>query len=163
MRTFFQNSRPSYYIFLTIIFCLISTVEAAEETTYLGWEKDSAYNGYYNFKERDSLKGKVLQFKEVTPLPGMNPGTAFILEEGDEKIIVHLCPAAFIGLNETGIRKGIKTKVSGSWAVIDGQDVFMAAKVKQGDSFVLKVRLTQDGTPFWTLSPEEQSKESASN
>jgi hypothetical protein len=163
MRIFLHNSRLSYYIFLTIIFCLISTVEASEKTTYLGWEKDSVYDGYYNFKERDSLKGKVLQFKEVTPLPGMDPGTAFILKEGDDKIVVHLCPAAFISLNETGIRKGIKTKVSGSWALIDGQDVFIAAKVKQGDSFVLKVRLTQDGTPFWSLSPEELAKESASN
>ena len=57
--------------------------------------------------------------------------------------------------------KDISTKVSGSWAVIDGKDVLMAAKVKQGDSFVFKVRLTKDGTPFWSLSPEELAKERA--
>ena len=63
----------------------------------------------------------------------------------------------------TGIRKGIKTKVNGCWAVIDGQDVFMAAKVKQGDSFEFKVRLTKDGKPFWSMSPEELAKERSSN
>ncbi|MBU1564908.1 MAG: hypothetical protein KJ630_04685 [Proteobacteria bacterium] len=163
MRTSPQSSRLSCYILLTILFCLISAADATEKSTFVGWEKGSLYNGYYNFKERDSLKGKVLQFKEVTPLPGMDPGTAFILEEGDEKIIVHLCPVAYKSPSETGIRKGIKTKVSGCWAVIDGQDVFMAAKIKQGDNFILKVRLTKDGTPFWDLSPEELAKESAAD
>lgn len=150
-------------MFIALILCLFSAAEAAEKATYVGWEKDSPYNGYYNSKERDSLKGKILQFKEITPLPGMDPGTAFILEEGGEKILVHLCPVAFSTPKETGIRKGIKTKVSGCWAVIDGQDIFMAAKVKQGDSFVFKVRLTKDGRPFWSLSPEELAEESASN
>ncbi len=144
-----------------IVFSLVTLAEATEKTGYAGWEKGSAYDGYYNYKERDSLKGKVLQFIEVTPLPGMDPGTAFIMEEGGEKILVHLCPAAFSSASETGIRKDISTKVSGSWAVIDGKDVLMAAKVKQGDDFVFKVRLTKDGTPFWSLSPEELEKENA--
>lgn len=147
----------------TIILCLFSTAQSAENAGYEGWEKDSPYNGYYNFKERDSLKGEILQFKEVTPLPGMAPGTAFILQEGDEKILVHLCPVAFSDPTQTGIRKGIKTKVSGCWAVIDGQDVFIAAKVKQGENFSFKVRLTKDGRPFWSLSPEELAKETATN
>ncbi len=162
MRPFLQSSL-FYCLLTTIILCFCATVQSAENTGYQGWEKDSPYNGYYNYKERDSLKGKVLQFKEVTPLPGMAPGTAFILQEGDEKILVHLCPVAFSDATHTGIRKGIKTKVSGCWAVIDGQDVFIAAKVKQGDNFEFKVRLTKDGKPFWSLTPEELAKESAAN
>ncbi len=145
------------------IFCLSILAEATERPGYAGWEKGSAYDGHYNYKERDSLKGKVLQFMEVRPLPGMDPGTALILEEGGEKITVHLCPAAFSSPEETGIRKNVATKVSGSWAVIDGKDVLMAAKVKQGDSFVFKVRLTKDGTPFWSLSPEELAREKAAD
>ncbi len=151
------------FCFLVAFVCLSTAVEAADKSGYAGWENDSKYNEYYNYKERDSLKGEILQFKEVTPLPGMAPGTAFILEEGEDKIFVHLCPVAFRAADETGIRKGIKTKVSGCWALIDGQDVFMAAKVKQGDNFVFKVRLTKDGTPFWSMSPEELARESASN
>ena len=145
------------------VLCLFTLVAAAEKSGYTGWEKGSAYDGYYNYKERDSLKGKVVQFVEVTPLPGMDPGTAFILEEGGEKIIVHLCPAAFSRADETGIRKDVTTKVSGSWAMIDGKDVLMAAKVKQGDSFSFKVRLTKDGTPFWSMNPEELAKEKAAD
>jgi hypothetical protein len=163
MQMFLHQSLLSLCMFIAITFNLFTAADAAEKAGYAGWEKDSPYNGYYNYKERDSLKGEVLQFKEVTPLPGMAPGTAFILEEGEEKILVHLCPLAYSSPDETGIRKGIKTKVSGSWALIDGQDVFMAAKVKQGDTFVFKVRLTKDGNPFWSMSPEELAKELASN
>ncbi len=141
------------------ILFVFTLAESAERTGYSGWEKGSAYDGYYNYKERDSLKGKILQFMVVTPLPGMDPGTAFIMEEGGDKILVHLCPVAFSSPDEITIRKNIPTKVSGSWAVIDGKDILMAAKVKQGDNFVFKVRLTKDGTPFWSLSPEELEKE----
>jgi hypothetical protein len=35
----------------------------------------------------------------------------------------------------------------------------MASKIKKGDYFVLKVRLTKDGKPFWTMSPEELEQE----
>lgn len=132
---------------------------ADEKTGYDGWEVGSTYNSYYNAKERDTLKGEIVQFQEVTPLPGMDPGTAFILQEGDDKILVHLCPVTFRSAESTGLRKGAKTKVKGCWAVIDGQDVFMAAKVKQGDSFEFKVRLTKDGKPFWGMSPEELAEE----
>jgi hypothetical protein len=163
MQMLLHKSLLSLCMFIAITFSLFTAADAAEKAGYAGWEKDSPYNGYYNYKERDSLKGEVLQFKEVTPLPGMAPGTAFILEEGEEKILVHLCPLAYSSPDETGIRKGIKTKVSGSWALIDGQDVFIAAKVKQGDTFVFKVRLTKDGNPFWSMSPEELAKELAAN
>jgi hypothetical protein len=163
MRIFLPKSLLSCCISLAIVLGIFTAAAAVDQAGYAGWEKDSTYDGYYNYKERDSLKGEILQFKEVTPLPGMAPGTAFILEEGGEKILVHLCPLAFSSPDETGIRKGIKTKVSGCWAVIDGQDVFMAAKVKQGDSFAFKVRLTKDGTPFWSMPPEELARESASN
>jgi hypothetical protein len=163
MRTLLPKNLLQYGIMIAFISCLFSVADAAEKTTYIGWEENSPYNEFYNYKERDSLKGKVLKFKKVTPLPGMDPGTAHILEEGGEKIVVHLCPVAFIAPNETGIRKGIKTKIKGSWAFIDGKDVFIAAKVKQGEDFVFKVRFTKDGRPFWSLSPEELAKEYASN
>ena len=39
----------------------------------------------------------------------------------------------------------------------------MAAKIKKkgSDVFVLKVRLTSDGKPFWIMGPEELAKERA--
>lgn len=134
---------------------------AAETAAFKGWEKDSVYNSYYNYKERDSLKGKVVKFKQVTPLPGMDQGTALVLDEEGQEILVHVCPTAYADPEKTGIRKDIKTKINGSWATIDGQDVFLAAKIKQGETFEFKVRLTKDGTPFWTMSPEERAKEAS--
>lgn len=164
-RALYKALYRAFYSFMamTIILSLPAIAGSADKAGYTGWEKGSAYDQHYNYKERDSLKGKVLQFIEVTPLPGMAPGTGMVLDEGGEKIEVHLCPAAYSSADETGIRKDISTKVSGSWAVIDGKDVLIAAKIKQGDNFAFKVRLTKDGTPFWSLSPEELAREKAAD
>ena len=143
------------------IFLLSQVAESAATSAFTGWEKGSLYNSYYNFKERDFLKGKVVKFKQVTPLPGMAPGTALILDDGGEEILVHVCPWAYADPQKTGIRKDIKTKINGSWAAIDGQDVFIAAKIKQGETFEYKVRLTKDGLPFWAMTPEERAKEAS--
>jgi len=40
--------------------------------------------------------------------------------------------------------------------------VFLASKLKKGESQEFKVRLTKDGTPFWTMTPEQLAKERAS-
>lgn len=158
-----------YSLFLSISLLLLSVSIASGEGSsdatmkqYKGWDEKSEYNSFYDYRERDSLKGKIRKFKKITPLKGMAPGTAFILDEGDEEILVHLCPWDFASPDETGIRKGVKTKVKGCWALINGEDVFIAAKVKQGDDFSFKVRLTKDGKPFWTMSKEELKKERGS-
>lgn len=155
-----NQSTTCISLVLALLFLLIcSSPSAANEKKYNGWETDSIYNALYNYKERDKIKGKVLKFKKVTPLPSMDPGTALIFKEGDEEILVHLCPWDFADPKETGIRKGVTTKINGAWALIDDQDIFIAAKVKQGDHFEFKVRLTKDGTPFWAMSPEELAAE----
>jgi hypothetical protein len=149
-------------IFISAVFS--PSVFAADNSTINGWETGSEYNALYNAKELDRLKGTITKFTTVTPLAGMAKGTAFYLDEGDgEKILVHLCPASYASDKKTGLRKGVTTKVRGSWAVIDDEDVFMASKVKQGEHFEFKVRLTKDGTPFWTMSPEQLAQELASN
>lgn len=125
-----------------------------------GWEIGSEYNDMYDPKERDSMKGRVVKFVEIEPLPGMAPGTGFIFEESkDEKILVHVCPKSYATAKDIGIRKGEKVKIKGSWVEIDGEDVFVAAKIKKGEHFEFKVRLTSDGTPFWTMSAEQLKKE----
>lgn len=142
----------------------ISAPAFAEDNGLKGWEAGSEYNKLYNPKELDRIKGEVVKFKEITPMKGMAPGTALYLDEGDgEPILVHLCPASYASSNETGIRRGMKAKIRGSWAVIDGEDVFLASKVKQGEHFSFKVRLTSDGTPFWTMSQDQLAKELASD
>ena len=49
---------------------------------------------------------------------------------------------------------------NGCRAKIDQKEVFMVAKVKKGDYFEFKVRLTKSGQPFWTMTPEELIRES---
>jgi hypothetical protein len=136
---------------------------AEEKGAIVGWEKDSAYNKLYDLDEWDSFKGNVVGFKKITPLKGMSPGVALLVTDGDsdEVITVHLGPSPFVNPNSISVRKGDKVKVKGVWAEIDGKEVFMASKVKRGDDYEYKVRLTKDGTPFWTMSPEEVAKEKA--
>jgi hypothetical protein len=124
---------------------------------------DGAYNKLYQASELDKLKGHVQKVIEITPMKGMAPGVGLIMKDGDgDKVIVHIGPKWFLG-DSIGIKRGERIKVKGSWAEIDGKDVFMASKIKKGDFFELKVRLTKNGKPFWTMSPEELAKERASN
>ena len=161
MHQYILSNRFPLAIIIVLFTVFSVSIQASKAGDIKGWESNSKYNSYYNYKERDSLKGILTKFKTVTPLPGMVAGTAFLLKEGDEDILVHLCPQSFADAKETGLRKGAKTKVKGSWAYINDQDVFIASKVKQGEHFEFKVRLTKNGTPFWTMTADELAKERA--
>jgi hypothetical protein len=149
---------------LLVTFFLLSgsPLAAADPVGYAGWGKDSPYNQLYNFKDRDTFKGVVKGFKTVTPLPEMDPGTALLVDDSGDNIVIHLCPVHYASAEETGLRKGDKVKVSGSWAMVGDQEVFIAAKIKWGDNSEFKVRLTSDGTPFWTMTPEQLAQEGGS-
>ena len=125
-----------------------------------GWEIDGAYNKLYKNSERDRLKGVVQKFEEVTPLPGMAPGLALIVEDVDgDRITVHVGPSWFVKTEDTGLRKGDEVKIKGAWAEIGEQDVFMAAKIKRSEYEEYKIRRTRDGFPFWCMGGEELEKE----
>jgi len=132
-----------------------------------GWEKNSDYNKHYDVSEYESFKGWVKKIKTVVPMPGMSPGVAIeVFETKDlksEPILVHLFPVWFNDPKSIGLKRGDRVKVKGVWAEIDEKDVFMASKVKKGDYFELKARLTGDGTPFWTLTDKELAKERISS
>ena len=144
------------------IIMIASGVVMAAERDMGGWQEDGAYNKLYQASELDKLKGYVQKVIEVIPMKGMAPGVGLIMKDGDgDKVVVHIGPKWFLG-DSIGIKRGEKIKVKGSWAEIDGKDVFMASKIKKGDFFELKVRLTKNGKPFWAMSPEELAKERAS-
>jgi len=118
------------------------------------------YNKLYNSADVERIKVVVTQVKEVIPIPGMSPGVALVVKEGGEgeELLVHLCPIWYKKTSQIGIRKGEKINLRGYFAEINGEEVIMAAKIKRkGKSF--KVRLSSDGTPFWTLSPAALQKE----
>ena len=127
-----------------------------------GWQEDGVYNKLYKASELDKLKGTVQKIIEIVPMKGMAPGVGLIMKDGDgDKVVVHIGPRWFLG-DSIGVKRGERIKGKGSWAEIDGKDVFMASKIKKGDFFQLKVRLTKNGKPFWTMSPEELARERAS-
>ena len=149
--------------FITALCVVALGLGFAEEASGLkGWEKGSEYNKLYDLNEWDSFKGDVVGLKKIIPLPGMAPGVALLVHDrdSDEVVAVHLGPVAFVNPNTVGVRKGEKVKVKGVWAEIKGEEVFLASKVKKGDHFEYKVRLTKDGTPFWAMTPEEIARES---
>lgn len=132
---------------------------AGENRAMSGWELNSPYNKLYKASEMDSFKGTVVDIKEVVPMPGMSPGLALeVSESKGETITVHLCPASFENKKSIRFKKGDRVKVSGVWAEINKKDVFMGSKVTK-DDYSLKVRLTKDGTPFWTMTPSQLAKE----
>jgi len=129
-----------------------------------GWELGSPYDKHYNAAELDKIRVDVIKVTEVVPMEGMAPGSGLVVRErgSDEDIIVHIAPVSFIKPSETGISKGDRLKIRGCWAEIGEEDIFMASKIKKGDYFVLKVRLTKDGMPFWSMSPQQLAAERAS-
>lgn len=159
MRHFIQRPGIPACLVIGILCLLTASVAAAQDMG--GWEAESAYNRHYNAAELDRIRVDVVKLTTLEPLPGMSPATAAIVRESDsdEDIIVHIGPEWFIKPEATGLKRGDRLKIRGCWAEIDGQDVFMAAKIKKGDFFSLKVRLTKDGTPFWTMSAEQLEKE----
>ena len=126
-----------------------------------GWEKNSGYNNLYDLAQRDKLKGVVVDVKRITPLPDMAPGVGLLVQSPEDgSVTVHLGPRSFLNVNKIWDLKGARVKVRGVWARIADENVFIAYKVKSG-KHVLKVRRTRDGTPHWTMTPEELAKERA--
>jgi hypothetical protein len=156
-----SNIQTGLGVILIVGLCLLGLVSgfAAENRAMNGWELNSPYNKLYKASEMDSFKGTVVDIKEVVPLPGMSPGLALeVSESKKETITVHLCPASFENKKSIRIKKGDRVKVTGVWAEINKKDVFMGSKVTK-DDYSLKVRLTKDGTPFWTMTPSQLAKE----
>ncbi|TSA47778.1 MAG: hypothetical protein D4R56_01565 [Deltaproteobacteria bacterium] len=156
-----SNIQKGLGVILIVGLCLLGLVSgfAGENRAMSGWELNSPYNKLYKASDMDSFKGTVVDIKEVVPLPGMSPGLALeVSESKGETITVHLCPSSFENKKSIRIKKGDRVKVAGVWAEINKKDIFMGSKVTKGD-YSLKVRLTQDGTPFWTMTPSQLAKE----
>ena len=155
----------SVLVMIVVVMLAAGNSFANDKKNMGGWEIGSKYNRHYNANELDAFKGWVIKVTEVTPMPGMSKGVALHIRESkdpdEEPIVVHLCPTWFMSSSATGFKRGDRVKVRGVWAEIDGKDVFMASKVKKGDYYSLKIRLTKDGTPFWTMDAQTLEKERA--
>ena len=134
--------------------------QAEEKRDMQGWEIDSPYNKLYDVREFEKIRAWVIRVKEVVPMPGMSPATALDVLEGASVIEVHLCPTWYRKPSEIRLKKNERIKIKGVWAEINGKDIFMASKIKKDpNTEIIKVRLTKDGTPFWTMTPEQLAME----
>jgi hypothetical protein len=138
----------------------VSYVQAEEKRDMQGWGIDDPYNKLYDVREFEKIRAWVVRVKEVVPMAGMSPATALDVREGSDVFEVHLCPTWFRNPGEIRLKKNERIKLKGVWAEINGKDIFMASKIKKDPDFeIIKVRLTKDGTPFWTMTPERLAME----
>jgi hypothetical protein len=153
--------KPIYgqMIILMSIIIGIMGVRAEEPPDMKGWGEEDPYHKHYDVNKFESFKARVVKIKKVVPMPGMSPAVALDVKDDNKIIEVQICPTWFIRPNEIGIKKGDRIKIRGVRANINGKEVFMASKIKKGDFFQLKVRLTRDGRPFWTMIPKEITRE----
>jgi hypothetical protein len=153
------------FLFLTTLVLITVTLgfsytQAEEKRDMQGWEIDSPYNKLYDVREYEKIRAWVVRVKEVVPMPGMSPATALDVREGSDVFEVQLCPTWYRKPSEIRLKKNERIKLKGVWAEVNGKDVFMASKIKKDpDTEILKVRLTKDGTPFWTMTSEQIAME----
>ncbi len=148
-------------VILALVFSLFSAGPViAGSDKAVGWEIDSKYNQLYDADSVDRIKVVVLDVIDVVPLPGMSTGVGLKVEDINEgeTYIVHICPETYKTKRTLGIRKGDKLNLRGCFVEIGDEEIIMASKIKFGNK-TLKVRLTNDGKPFWTMSEEELKKE----
>jgi hypothetical protein len=160
MQSFFKRG-----VFLILLMSLsliggIGSVQAEEQRDMHGWGIDDPYNKLYDVREFEKIRAYVVRVKEVVPMPGMSPATALDVREGAYIYEIHLCPTWYRKPSEIRLKKNERIKIKGVWAEINGKDIFMASKIKKDpDIEIIKVRLTKDGTPFWTMTPQQLAKE----
>ena len=154
------TSATGTIVLFSLVFC-VALAFAADSGEKKGWGINDPYTKLYNPKELEKIKAQVVKVMEVVPMTGLSPVTAMEVQEGGSTILVHLCPTWFAKPGDIGVKPGDPVTIRGAWAEINGKDVFLASKVKKGESYEFKVRLTKDGTPFWTMTPEQLAKERA--
>ena len=158
-RTFYLTA----FILLSFVVGL-GYVQAEEKRDMKGWGINDPYNKLYDVREFEKVRAYVIRVKEVVPMPGMSPATALDVREGAYVWEVHLCPTWYRKPSEIRLKKNERIKLKGVWAEINGKDVFMASKIKKDpNTEIIKVRLTKDGTPFWTMTPEQLAMETKKN
>jgi hypothetical protein len=157
-------NKHDQHIFMLIALLLAAgliqgTICTAEGFDMQGWGLNDPYNQHYNVRQFEKLRGWVAGFKVEPPMPGMSPGTIMVVRDGIQLNDVHICPIWFAKPGDVGVKKGDRVIIKGCRAKIDGKEIFMASKVKKGNFFEFKIRLTKTGQPFWAMTPEELVRE----
>lgn len=145
---------------LLFVLAAVAPALALEFAPAPGWEKGGAYDRHYDPAKHEILKGELLGYESIRPLPGMSPGLAARLRIKDGRtVLAHLGPETYVGFLPEVIHPGASLKLKGTFATIAGQSVFMASKVRNAEIFELKLRSTHSGAPYWDLDRAELIEE----
>lgn len=145
---------------LLIILAAAAPAPTLEFAPAPGWEKGGAYDRHYDPAKHETIKGELLGYETIRPLPGMSPGLAARLRlKGGRTVLAHLGPATYVGFLPEVIHPGASLKLKGAFATIAGQSVFLASKVRNAEIFELKLRSTRGGAPYWDLDRAELIEE----
>ncbi len=147
---------------VSILFVLaaVASVPALEFAPSPGWEKGGAYDRHYDPNKLVALEGTLLGYERIRPLPDMSPGLAATLRIGGGKTLTaHLGPETYVGFLPEVIHPGADLKLTGAFATIAGQSVFMASKIRNAEVFELKLRSTHNGAPYWGMDRAELIEE----
>lgn len=144
---------------LLVAVMINGSIGAAGEFDMQGWGLNDPYNQHYDIGKFEKFRAWVVGFKTEAPMPGMSLGTIMVVKDGRRMIDVHICPTWFTKPEDIGIKNGDRVKIKGCRAEVAGKDVFMASKIEKANYYEFKVRLTKDGNPFWTMTPEELVRE----
>jgi len=158
---YLSGVRLLLFVSLALLYSQLSvTMSAAEDRSITGWEMGGEYDRLYRPDQYTKIKGTLVEIIDVVPKPGMVLGLGMIVElRNNERVTVHFAPKWFARFLKYGFKSGDRVKVKGCWAEIDNKKVFLGSKVRNGEIFEMKFRRTKDGTPYWTLTPDEMIKE----
>lgn len=119
-----------------------------------GWQTNGKYGQFFNKKAVEKFNGRVVRSESVTPLNGMDPGTALVIKVGEKNHVVHLGPEWFIRKQQDKFTDGEEIEVVGSRVDIDGKAVIMATQIRvQGRTMFLR---NADGVPTWDAWQERK-------
>lgn len=139
-----------------IMFCF------ADESKFKGWEIDSEYHQLYDPDAVEKIKVYVKKVEEKVPGPDMAKGVILEVEDAEEGELytVHVCPVAYKSKRALGISKRDKLSLRGCFVDFGDDEIIMASKIKiEKKKKTIKVRLTSNGKPFWSMDQEELKKE----
>ena len=108
--------------------------------------------GNYDPATETTVSGEVTAVNNV--LPGERSGRRGLgglhldLKAGNETVVVHLGPAAFVKEKGFAVAAGDRLDITGSRVTVDGEAVLLAREIKKGDQ-TLTLR-DASGRPLWS-------------
>lgn len=121
-----------------------------------GWGINSRYQQLYSNYGLQTISGYISKIDTITPLQDMGVGVQLIVKtDTKEDVKVHLGPSWFILRQDMSLSTSDRDKVEirGAKVMIGGNQVVMAAEVRQKDR-ILQLR-DKDGFPLWGLWREK--------